>query len=126
MKKTVKIISTILLAMMLVTTIAGTVLAKTDIPGVITEVENADGGDNGKISKLGGNIVNILQVVGIVVAVIVILVIGIKYLIGSAEEKAEYKKTMIPYVIGALLVFAGTSIVKVVYSVVSNAGAGLE
>ncbi len=37
-------------------------------------------------------------------------------MIGSASEKAEYKKTMIPYVVGAVLVFAGTSLVKVIYS----------
>ena len=126
MKKTVRIISTILLAIMLVTTIAGTALAAIDVGGTITNMEQATGGDDGKISTLGGNIVNILQVVGIVVAVIVILVIGIKYMIGSAEEKAEYKKTMIPYVIGALLVFAGTSIVKVVYSLATSAKNGLN
>lgn len=126
MKKTVRIISTILLAIMLVTTIAGTALAAVNVGETISNMEQATGGDDGKISTLGGNIVNILQVVGIVIAVIVILVIGIKYMIGSAEEKAEYKKTMIPYVIGALLVFAGTSIVKVVYSLATSAGNGLN
>ena len=126
MKKTVRIISTILLAIMLVTTIAGTALAAVNVGETISNMEQATGGDDGKISTLGGNIVNILQVVGIVIAVIVILVIGIKYMIGSAEEKAEYKKTMIPYVIGALLVFAGTSIVKVVYSLATSAKNGLN
>ena len=126
MKKTVRIISTILLAIMLVTTIAGTALAAVNVGETISNMEQATGGDDGKISTLGGNIVNILQVVGIVIAVIVILVIGIKYMIGSAEEKAEYKKTMIPYVVGALLVFAGTSIVKVVYSLATSAKNGLN
>lgn len=44
MKKTVKIISTILLAVMLIATIAGTVYAKPDINTVINGVEN--GGNN--------------------------------------------------------------------------------
>ena len=35
---------------------------------------------------------------------------------GSASEKAEYKKTMIPYIVGAVLIFAGTSLVRVIYS----------
>lgn len=126
MKKTVKIISTVLLAIMLITTLAGTVLAKADVEGTLGKIESTQGGNTEKISTLGGNIVNILQVVGIIIAVVVILVIGIKYLIGSAEEKAKYKETMIPYVVGALLVFAGTSIVKVVYQLTTAAGNGLS
>ena len=47
---------------------------------------------------------------------ILLLVIGIKYMMGSASEKAEYKKTMIPYIVGAVLIFAGTSLVRVIYS----------
>lgn len=125
MKRTVKIISTILLAIMLATTLAGTALAAADVSGTLDKIESTQGGDIDKISTLGGNIVNILQVVGIVIAVVVILVIGIKYLIGSAEEKAKYKETMIPYIVGALLVFAGTSIVKVVYQLTTAAGNGI-
>ena len=68
------------------------------------------------LTKVGNNIVTIIQVVGIVIAVIVLLVIGIKYMMGSASEKAEYKKTMIPYIVGAVLIFAGTSLVRVIYS----------
>ena len=57
----------------------------------------------------------ILQTVGIVVAVVVLMVLGIKYMMGSAEEKAEYKKTMIPYVVGAILIFGATTIANMVY-----------
>lgn len=125
MKKTVKIMSTILLTIMLVATLASTVFAKPDVEGIITSVENdSTVQDTSKITTLGANIVNIMQIVGIVIAVVVILVIGIKYLIGSAEEKAEYKKTMIPYLVGALLVFAGTSLVKVVYQLANQANIG--
>lgn len=121
MKKTVKIMSTILLVVMLVATIAGTVYAKPDIGNTINKVEQ--GGNNVNdtaITNIGGNIVTIVQVVGIVIAIIILLIIGIKYMIGSAEEKAEYKKTMIPYIVGAVLIFAGTSIVKVIYSLANQ------
>ena len=121
MKKTVKIISTILLAVMLIATIAGTVYAKPDIITVINGVENGGQNVNGTaIQNIGGNVVTIVQVVGIVIAIVILLVIGIKYMIGSAEEKAEYKKTMIPYIVGAVLIFAGTSIVRVIYSMTSQ------
>lgn len=60
-------------------------------------------------------ILGVIQVVGSIVSVIVLVVIGIKYVIGSAQEKAEYKKTMIPYLIGAVLLFAASNIVQVIY-----------
>ena len=55
------------------------------------------------IDTLGNNIVKILQTAGVVLSVVILIVLGIKYMLGSAEEKAEYKKTMMPYVIGCLL-----------------------
>ena len=115
MKKSIKVISTLLLAIMLVASVAGTVLAVD--PNTV--LNGLDGNGNVQISdltKVGNNIVTIIQVVGIVIAVIVLLIIGIKYMMGSASEKAEYKKTMIPYIVGAVLIFAGTSLARVIYS----------
>lgn len=115
MKKSIKVISTLLLAIMLVTSIAGTVLAVD--PNTVINGLNGNGNvQTNDLTKVGNNIVTIIQVVGIVIAVIVLLVIGIKYMMGSASEKAEYKKTMIPYIVGAVLIFAGTSLVRVIYS----------
>lgn len=115
MKKSIKVISTLLLAIMLVTSIAGTVLA-VDPNTVLNELNGNGNVQTNDLTKVGNNIVTIIQVVGIVIAVIVLLVIGIKYMMGSASEKAEYKKTMIPYIVGAVLIFAGTSLVRVIYS----------
>lgn len=115
MKKSIKVISTLLLAIMLVTSIAGTVLAVD--PNTVLNGLNGNGNvQTNDLTQVGNNIVTIIQVVGIVIAVIVLLVIGIKYMMGSASEKAEYKKTMIPYIVGAVLIFAGTSLVRVIYS----------
>ena len=115
MKKYIKVISTLLLTIMLVASIAGTVLAVD--PNTVLNGLNGNGNvQTNDLTKVGNNIVTIIQVVGIVIAVIVLLVIGIKYMMGSASEKAEYKKTMIPYIVGAVLIFAGTSLVRVIYS----------
>ena len=43
-------------------------------------------------------------------------------MMGSAEEKAEYKKTLVPYVIGAGLVFAASTIAGVIYTFSQNLG----
>ena len=115
MKKSIKVISTLLLTIMLVASIAGTVLAVD--PNTVLNGLNGNGNvQTNDLTKVGNNIVTIIQVVGIVIAVIVLLVIGIKYMMGSASEKAEYKKTMIPYIIGAILLFAATTIANAIYN----------
>lgn len=76
--------------------------------------------DYDKAFEMTGTIVNGLTLIGTVVAVIGIMILGIKYMMGSVEQKAEYKKTMIPYVVGCVLIFAITRIVSIIYSVVSQ------
>ncbi len=121
MSKQVKIVTTILMVVAIIATISNVVFGAGIISSLSGDHTSVSGASN--ITSLGKTIVGILQVVGIVVAVVVLLVIGIKYMMGSAEEKAEYKKVMIPYIIGALLIFAATTIVNVVYNMFSNISA---
>lgn len=67
------------------------------------------------IKALGGQIIGVVRTVGVLVAVVILLVLGIKYMMGSAEEKADYKKSMIPYLVGAVLIFAASTITGIVY-----------
>ena len=96
---------------------------KTD-PGKIIDPDNYNPGDQSirapKAEKIVGTFLSTLQVIGIVIAIICISIIGIQYIVGSVEQKAEYKKTMIPMVIGAVLLVATTTIVKTIYSVVAK------
>lgn len=63
----------------------------------------------------GGQIVSVVRTVGVLVAVVILLILGIKYMVGSAEEKADYKKSMIPYLVGAVLIFAASAVTGIVY-----------
>ena len=72
------------------------------------------------IINLGNSIIAVVRIVGVVIAVVILIVLGIKYMMGSAEEKADYKKSMIPYIVGAVLIFASTAIVGVVYDMASS------
>ena len=110
-KKIVKILTCLCLITM-VLSFATSALALT--PGNIKGNASANG--TNEIQNLGQSIVGILQTVGIVLSVVVLIVLGIKYMMGSAEEKAEYKKTMIPYLVGAALIFAASAFAQVVYS----------
>lgn len=100
---------------------ANTTSGGTDLSGKIDEIAKGNSSaDTSKVVDLGKTVVTIMQTVGIVVAIVVLLVLGIKYMMGSAEEKAEYKKTMIPYVVGAVLIFASTTIVNIVYQLANS------
>ena len=70
-----------------------------------------------KIKNKGNKIIGAVQFVGSFVSVIALVIMGIEYMLGSVEEKAEYKKTMMPYVIGAILLFATSNLLGIVDSV---------
>lgn len=69
--------------------------------------------------EMGGTIVNVLSTVGTVIAVAGIMILGIKYMMGSIEEKAEYKKTMIPYLVGCIFIFCIPKIVSIIYGIIA-------
>lgn len=75
-------------------------------------VQNAN-----KLKKIGNVIIGVIRTVGSIVSVGVLIVLGIKYMAGSVEEKAEYKKAMMPYVLGAFLVFGITNFLGVIIDI---------
>ena len=70
-----------------------------------------------KFHEKVNNFITVIQVVGSIASVVALIIIGIRYMYSSVEEKAEYKKTMWPYFIGAILVFATTTILSVIETI---------
>ena len=73
-------------------------------------------GETALVDMVGG-ILGVINTIGVVVATITLMIIGIKYMAGSVEEKAEYKKTIMIYVIGAILTFSVTTIPNIIYNI---------
>ena len=73
-----------------------------------------------ELTSRASEILGLIQNVGAVISVVMLMIIGIKYMLGSIEEKAEYKETLKPYLIGALLLFSGTTIPQIIYRFVQN------
>lgn len=67
----------------------------------------------GKIETATSKILTVISNIGIAVSVIMLAILGIKYMMGSVEEKAEYKQGLVPYVIGAFVLFGITTFVKI-------------
>ncbi len=112
--KTMKILTFIATILLVISLGTSTIFALTP-----SQVQPTDPGTN-DIQTLGGKILGILQTVGIVLSVIILVILGIKYMMGSAEEKAEYKKTMIPYLVGAVLIFLAPTIANTVYTLIKG------
>lgn len=74
-----------------------------------------DGGSSEVFDNKVNKIISIIQIIASIVSVAVLIALGIKYMMGSVEAKAEYKRTMIPYLVGACLVFGITNITSLLY-----------
>lgn len=62
---------------------------------------------------------NLLLGIGIVAAVIVGTLLGIRYMIGSVEEKAEYKETLFAYLISCVVVFGAFGIWRIAILIIT-------
>lgn len=114
-KKTIRIVSAILITIILIFSISNVVLAKS--PADYTGTPPTNSGD---IDNLGNKIIGILQVLGSIAAVVILMILGFKYMMGSAEDKADYKKSMIPYIVGAVCIFLAPVIAGAIYNFVQG------
>lgn len=121
MKKTVKLISILLFVAMISISLTTVVSASgIDAANLANQLKGNTSTAEGDVMNIGNQIIGIITTVGVVVAVVILLVLGIKYMMGSASEKAEYKNTMIPYLVGAILIFGASAITKVVVGLASG------
>lgn len=70
-----------------------------------------------RVDNTGQEVIKIISTVGSICSVIFLIVLGIKYMLGSAEEKAEYKKSLLPYFIGACVLFGASGIASIIYNI---------
>lgn len=116
MKKT--LISVLIILMFIIAIIPNSVFA------IDTEefknIYSASG--TSEITTAGGEILAVVQVIGVSVGLIFLLIIGMKYIIMSSNpnEKATIKEKLIPYVIGAIIMFGGTGMLSIIAHFAQN------
>ncbi|MCI8617113.1 MAG: hypothetical protein HFJ60_02500 [Clostridia bacterium] len=69
--------------------------------------------DHSKLQDTSKTINNILIIVGMCVAVVISSVLGIKFMLGSVDEKAQVKDALVPFVIGCMVVFGAFGIWRI-------------
>lgn len=112
MKKILKQSITIILVLIAIFSISSVTIA--------TTIEDLNKSASGEFIKVGNAAVKVLTTIGMVASVVTLVIIGIKYMMGSVEERATYKKSLMPYFIGGILVFGASSIASIVYNIAKN------
>ena len=79
-----------------------------------------DGKAANAFNTLGGTIIQYVTAAAMVIAVVMVAILGVKYMMGSVEEKAEYKKSFVPLLVGAVLVFGAATIARIIVGLAGN------
>ena len=83
-------------------------------PSQFEDKENPIDEATDSISK---NIIGVLRIVGATVAIVILLVIAMKYMVAAPGDKADIKKSLIPYLIGAIIIFGAIGILQIIESI---------
>lgn len=114
MNKISKIVIVLLIAIMLVMAVQSNVFAADYLSGISATDETANMAD---LKGMANKVLGLIQAATAILAVILIAVFGFKFVLGSAQEKADYQKSFIPLIVGVVVVFAAVSIAKLIFSV---------
>lgn len=90
-----------------------------DVNEALGDLENYGtvAGNSTIFEEKARTLIGIVQIFGSLCAIICLIILGVKYMTGSIEEKAQYKKTLMPYFIGAMMVFGISNFLVVIYNV---------
>ena len=119
MNKVIKLVSVLLMVVMMATTFSTVCLATispSDIDG------HGDAVATDAIQDIGGTIFKTIRNIAAILLVVLIAILGIKFMMGSTEEKAEYKKSFIPLIVGTALVLAATTVGGFIWDTFQNIG----
>lgn len=118
-KKIVKIISLICIVLCVVS-ICVSSNAVID-SGAVNEFKGSNGGVGANaVKKILATILDVVRLVGAAVAVVMLMVIAAKYMVASSGDRADIKKYALNYVIGAVILFAASSILTIIRDTITK------
>ena len=69
---------------------------------------------NSSAKKIVGAAISAMRIIATGVALIMIMLVALKYMTAAPSEKADIKKHAIPFVVGAIILFASTGILSII------------
>lgn len=124
--KVIKIIGIIIICIVLINIVminSNTCMAISDVtenPGAWLPTEDDQGGEI--LNQKMGPVLKIIRNAGVIISVLTLSVIALKIMFSSVEGKAEYKQRLLPWVIGAFMVFSMTTIPSLIYELTYTEG----
>ena len=132
-KKMVKGLSILLMAFVMVAMIISPVFAAEDTTEPKEPTEPRDPSKSSFTTSVDNALsiaLTVAQSIGITVAVILLIVVAIKYMSAAPNDKAEIKKHMVVYVIGAVLLLCATGVLQLIKTlgndIIGEGDSGLE
>lgn len=118
MKKTLKFFTVVLLSVMMLFAFAQPVCFAAPAGDDVKKWTSDEGAnvDTSGLDTFVKTIVKVLRIAAVAVALIVLMVIGIQFIIGGTQQKADYKKALIPVAVGCALIVFGSYIVEFLFS----------
>lgn len=103
---------------------SGRGVVDSSISSLIQTMKPGDMGskDASKVEQIASRILSIITNIGMVVSVVMLAILGIKYMIGSAEERVDYKKDLVPYFVGAVVLFGILGFIKILMALGTSIG----
>ena len=115
--KTMKIISVLMVIMMVLSAFAS-VFAEDLLTPNSVKATSSDTSKN--VGSVMNTVLGVIQVIAISIAVIMIVILAIKYVSAAPSEKADIKKSLTIYIIGAVLLFGATGILQLIKTFTNN------
>ena len=81
---------------------------------------NTNAASDEETSEFISILYNTLLTLGVIITIAVGGVMGIKFMMASAEDKAKIKESMVPYVVGSILIFGAFGIWKLFITIFSQ------
>lgn len=127
--KVIKIIGIVFICIVLISifSINNKCMAISDVtqnPGGWIPTDDDEGGDI--LNQKMGPVLKIIRNAGVIISVLTLSVIALKIMFSSVEGKADYKQKLLPWVVGAFMVFSMTTIPSLVYDLTYSGGGTVQ
>lgn len=115
MKKLIITLSKVLIILIVITFLLTTYTNASDIVSSMAGYEFH--GNNGEIRTMGQKVIGVIQVIGVAISVIMLVVLAVRFMLAAPDGKAEVKKQLTLFVIGAFIFFGATTLLNIVASI---------
>ncbi|MBO5479182.1 MAG: hypothetical protein J6A04_05755 [Clostridia bacterium] len=119
MKKLTKIVIFLLICLFVIYSPTYALTDPIENPGAYEPATNPTS-NNTEFIERANVVLGVIRAIGSFVAVITLMTLGIRYMLASTSDKALYKETMIPYLIGAIMVFTIPNLIGILFDIVTS------